>query len=107
MSISWEEIVKASQSDDVLIVLRDLVKEGFHDNIKRLDEYVKPFWNVRESLFVSEDGVVLYDVIVPKSLQAFDLEILHYAHQGMPFPFVGQILSSMLSLHLASWEECW
>ena len=28
MSISWQEIVKASQSDDVLIVLRNLVNEG-------------------------------------------------------------------------------
>ena len=40
------------------------------DNIKRLDECVKPFWNVMESLSVSGDGVVLYDdsVIVPKAL---------------------------------------
>ena len=76
--------MKASQFDDVLIVLRDLVKEGFSDNNKRLDECVKPFWNVRKSLSVSGDGVVLYDdrVIVPKSLQVCVLEILHFAHQG-------------------------
>ena len=84
MSISWNEVVDESCRDETLFVLKDVMKKGFPNTIQSLPDCIKPFWNLREALSLTEDGVVLYGdrVVIPKLLQERALEVLHAAHQG-------------------------
>ena len=58
MSVSWQEIVKETSLDPLLTLLRTKITEGFPDDIKMLDDYLRPFWNGRESLSLSEEDVI-------------------------------------------------
>ena len=52
-----------------------------------LDDCLKPYWNIRDSLYVEmyDDGVLMHGnrIIIPLSLQVCVLSILHAAHQGV------------------------
>ena len=85
MSISWKEIVDATSEDSCLCNLRQFILQGFPGDVKDIPPEIKPFWNVRDCLSITEGGVILYNdrVVVPHVLQKRILEVLHSAHQGV------------------------
>ena len=83
-SISWQEISTETMLDPTLSLLVPKMKEGFPSDFKELEDCLSPFWNIRESLYVGSQDVVMHGdrVVIPLSLQARVLQILHSAHQG-------------------------
>ena len=48
-----------------------------------MEDNLKPFWSVRDDLYMLEDVVMMNDrMYVPQSLRGEVLECLHFAHQG-------------------------
>ena len=84
-AMSWNDIVRESQSDTVLSSLREVLTAGFPDKINELPDVAKVFWNYRMDLSLLSDGVILYGdrIVIPKKLQRQALDILHSAHQGV------------------------
>jgi len=78
LSISWDEIVKATDQDPELSVLREHLQNGRpcpSESIK--------YSSVWEQMFISEGALIFNDrVVVPSTLRQRALEILHSAHQG-------------------------
>ena len=72
-------------SDPILPALVHQINVGFPINRNSLDNSLIPFWNIRDSLNVTDDGVVLYAdrVVIPTRLRRYVLKILHSAHQGV------------------------
>jgi hypothetical protein len=63
--------------------LRDAIQSGIK-NSDRQRPSIAPFWQYRDSLYVTE-GVVMYEdrVVIPPALRQEVLESLHAAHQGV------------------------
>ena len=81
--ISWERLETHSAQDRTITALVDMVNQGSPDNRESWPDNTKEFFRVRSEL--STIGpVVLYGerIIIPSSLQAEALEVLHSAHQG-------------------------
>ena len=77
MSIFWKEIVDATSDDSCLCNLRQFILQGFPGDVKDIPPEIKPFWNVRDCLSITEGGVTLYNdrVVVPHVLQKCILEV--------------------------------
>ena len=81
--ISWDRLETHSAQDTVITTLVDIINKGTPDSRDSWPETTKEYFRVRSEL--STIGpVVLYGerVIIPSSLQAEALEVLHAAHQG-------------------------
>ena len=70
-SISWHEIAKETAADPILSILMTRLKEGFPTDRRSLDDCLSSFWNLRHSLRIAEEDVVMYvdRVIIPLSLR--------------------------------------
>ena len=84
-AISWKKISSETNRDPVLSKLCAQILNGFPDSIKLLDDCLKPFWNVRDSIYTGDDGVVLHGnrLVVPAILHKCVLLTLHSVHQGV------------------------
>ena len=81
--LSWERLETHSAQDRAIAALVDMVNKGSPDNRESWPDNTKEFFRVRSEL--STIGpVALYGerVIIPSSLRAEALEVLHSAHQG-------------------------
>lgn len=83
--LSWEEISKETHRDPSMKALHDYIITGFPDQLPEHLSPLKPYWRYRESFYVSDDGVILYNdrVVLPPSLRSRALDTLHSAHQGV------------------------
>ena len=83
-SLSWHEISKETSSDPTLSKLIAYLRAGFPPDRISLDDALKPFWNIRQFLYLTDEDVLMYDgrVIIPSSLRDRVLKLLHSAHQG-------------------------
>lgn len=83
-SLSWHDLRLATSKDETLNSLIHHIDKGFPTQRSQLDMRLSAFWSIRDALHVQE-GVVLYNdrAIIPSSLRASAISILHSAHQGI------------------------
>ena len=83
-AVTIERLKTESNRDVVINSLIEYIKDGFPDDKTRLPVKLQCYFNIRNELTVL-DGLVLYGIriVVPLSLRAEILEILHSAHQGV------------------------
>ena len=83
-AITWDTVKTAMSSDKNMLELLDLIEDGFDRPCRTLPPSLRPFHQFREDLS-TVDGVALYRdrVIIPPSLRADVLNVLHSAHQGV------------------------
>lgn len=70
--------------DPVLAPLKDIILNGWPDNLRQVPKDLRLYWSYRDELSV-EDGVILKgseQVLVPETMQRQILEALHMGHQG-------------------------
>ena len=81
--VSWDRLVHASEGDESLSALRDIISEGIPENRAQLPTILQAYHQYRDRLTVV-DGVIVYDerVVIPDSLRREVLDTLHGAHQG-------------------------
>ena len=81
----WSDIISECAADSTLSSLATTVNQGFPTTLGGLEDALAPYWNIRNSLVVSNGNVVWYNnrVVLPPSLRPRALEILHSAHQGV------------------------
>ena len=84
-AISWKEISFETNRDPILSKLCAQMLDGFPDSINLLDDCLKPFWNVCDSIYIGDDGVVLHGnhLVIPATIQRHVLLTIHSAHQGV------------------------
>ena len=82
--ITWDKIKLATSSDQEMEEMLALVESGFPTCKADLPGNLQKFFRHRKDLSVY-DNVLLYKnrIVVPKSLQADILSLLHCSHQGV------------------------
>ena len=82
--ISWEMLGAATEADQELSVIREVIETGDHQEMVELGDRFPTYKGVANKLS-SVDGVVVYKgrAVVPVSLRDTVLEVLHSAHQGV------------------------
>ena len=73
----------ATQQDEELTVLREVISQGWPDQRKEAPTAVHGYWNYRDELAI-EDGLIVKGecIVIPRSMIPDILEQLHSAHQG-------------------------
>ena len=73
----------ATQQDEELAVLREVIFGGWPDQRKEAPKAVQGYWNYRDELAI-EDGLLVKGerIIIPRSMVPDILTQLHSAHQG-------------------------
>ena len=84
MAVTWERIAEATERDQELVFIREVVQSGSHRDILEAKEKFQEYRSIMEKLSAL-DGVVLYKgrAVIPRSLRGKVLSILHSAHQGV------------------------
>jgi hypothetical protein len=79
-----KEFQVATSEDCILQKLHTMVQQGWPKSIKSVPDDLRPYWNVRDEISIS-DGLLfkLDKIIVPKSLQPAMLKLLHDSHMGI------------------------
>ena len=75
---------KHTSEDEELQLLQQQIITGWPDSIKKVHSELRPYWSVRDDLYV-QDGLLLMGtrVIIPKSQRESALQQLHQGHLGM------------------------
>lgn len=83
--IRYPELKKEIEADDYYKHLRTLIQEGFQIPKHSLDVEMQSYWDVRDRLSITKDGVILMDerVVIPKTCRKQVVQLLHAAHQGV------------------------
>ena len=82
--ILWPEIVTETASDSTLCLLMSTITHGFPEKAADLSSDLIPYWSIRNQLQVDNDVVWYNDrIVLPPSLRARALDVLHSAHQGV------------------------
>ena len=83
-SITWNDIRVATDSDNSMVKLVQLIENGFPEAKDGLPVELRPYYQYKNNL-TSFDGVALYNdrIIIPPSLRDNVLQALHAAHQGV------------------------
>ena len=84
-TLSLEKVKHAGSQDVEYLMLKDTIIHGFPESKKKLEEVLKPYWQVRENLTVSDDDYILYGtrLIIPHELRGHILSELHAGHRGI------------------------
>ena len=84
MAVTWERIAEATERDQELVFIREVVQSGSHRDILEAKEKFQEYRSIMEKLSAL-DGVVLYKgrAVIPRSLRGKVLSILHSARQGV------------------------
>ena len=82
--MTWDRVRVATASDQGMLQLSDLIKQGMPEHRPEVPEPLKQYFQYREGLS-TVDGVILYKdrIVVPPSLRQEVLDALHSAHQGV------------------------
>ena len=79
-ALSWYVIRRETQLDPVLVNLSRAIIENFSNVYTGID----PFMRYKDDLCLTDDVILFRNrVVIPKTLQAIALQILHSAHQGV------------------------
>lgn len=82
-AITWDILQKETQTDPLLCELMQTIRTGFPEQKCDLPRELIPFWNLRESLYIVDNVVLMkHRAVIPKSLRSEVLQSLHSAHQG-------------------------
>ena len=85
MTLRLSKVKEAADFDLQYQKLKELlIKEGFPQHKRDLDEDLHEFWDSKDGLSVSEDGFVLNGtrLLIPKSMRIMILRELHSSHRG-------------------------
>ena len=82
--VTWPELKAACDTDEEYAALTRTVLQGFPAQRQDLQPALRPYWDVREHLTVT-DGICLMGTrpVVPPALRARTMAALHSAHQGV------------------------
>ena len=81
--VTWDDVKSETNCDNVMIMLKTHIADGFPETKGEMASPIRCFWEVRDGLRI-HDGVILYKdrIVIPASLRTFILGNLHSAHQG-------------------------
>ncbi|XP_072152554.1 uncharacterized protein [Bemisia tabaci] len=79
-----EELKRETENDPTLQILKEYLLNGWPNNKSVWPDNVKPFWKIKEFLYL-EDGVIFNDerIVVPKAMKEKCLTLLHLGHFGI------------------------
>ena len=84
VSISIDDIIKETQNDSCMTKLILHINNGFPATQHLTDHEVRPYFNVKEHLWIQKRMVMFKNrIVIPKSLRPSILKTLHAAHQGV------------------------
>ena len=77
-SITWNDVRVATNSDDSMIKLIDLIEHGFPETEDNLPTELRPYYQYKDKL-TSFDGVALYNdrIIIPPGLRDVTMYLIH------------------------------
>ncbi len=79
-----KKIKEAAAADPEYAALLEVVKDGFPSQPEHLKNAVRNFWQVRDSLIVSDNLVLKGNqIVVPRNMRKDVLSQLHASHQGI------------------------
>jgi hypothetical protein len=66
---TWRKYVEATQKDQKLLEVTELVQKGWPSRRSDLKPYLVPYWNIKDELY-SNEGLVFRknQIVVPKAL---------------------------------------
>ena len=78
-----QKIQEETLQDPELAALKEVVFNGWPNNIKELPPVLRPYWNYREEISI-ENSLIMkrHRIIIPQVLQGDILAKLHASHQG-------------------------
>lgn len=78
-----QEIMSQTDLDPQLIVLKEVILQGWPGSRDKCQQEVQPFWNFRDELSVV-DGIIMKGpkIVIPNSLRSKMLEVVHTGHMG-------------------------
>ena len=84
-SFRLQRIQDAAAEDVEYQLLKTQILQGFPPDKSKLPHALRPYWNVRNDLLISDDGFVLKGtrLLIPKSLRQSVLIALHAGHRGI------------------------
>lgn len=78
------QIRQATESDDVLSLVSNFVIDGWPSRLNSVPANLRPYYDVRSELSVTNGLVVYQDrIVIPTALREELLERLHETHQGL------------------------
>ena len=85
VAFRWHDVIEdATKKDENLQTLRKVIFNGWPENKQDMPDAVMPYWNIRDELS-TYNGIVFKGerIVIPESLRAELLEILHKSHSGI------------------------
>ena len=78
-----EKVRTATNKDEKLCTLKDIVHKGWTNSINQVPKEIKPYWSYRDEITI-EDGTAMKGqrILIPLSFQGEVLEQLHAANQA-------------------------
>ena len=84
INVSIDDIRNATANDPTMEKLLSAISRGFPATQHLTDPSIRPYFNIREHLWVQQNIVMFKNrLVIPKSLRTKLLSILHSAHQGV------------------------
>ena len=83
-TITWDNVRTATNSDEQMIKLIDIIESGMPDSRHELPDALQEYHQFRNDLY-TVDGVVVYKdrIVIPPELRQDCLTALHAAHQSV------------------------
>lgn len=80
-----QEFQISTKDDAVLTHLREYLLNGWPDRKELWPDELKPFWKIKDSLYLSDNSIIYYDdkIVVPSNLRHKILALLHKGHFGI------------------------
>ena len=81
---SLNQLRVATQEDDVLVLLKQVITQGWPSSIKEVPSELQPYWTFREELTI-EDGLILKGtrIVIPNKKHEAILQLIHEDHLGL------------------------
>jgi hypothetical protein len=81
---TWRKYVEATQKDQELLEVTELIQKGWPSRRSDLKPYLVPYWNIKDELYNNE-GLVFRknQIVVPKALRKQLLQNMHLDHSGL------------------------
>ena len=83
-SDSLNQLRVATQDNDVLALLKQVITQGWASNIQEVPSELQPYWTVREELTI-EDGLILKGtrIVIPNKECEAILNLIHEGYLGL------------------------
>ena len=84
VNVDSDDLDRAVKNDSSMMKLMEAIKSGFPETQHMADPAIRPYFNVREHLWIQK-GIIMYKkrLVIPKALRSNLLKTLHSAHQGV------------------------